>query len=207
MKTDSVDMSVQRLKKVHSISSNSSSNNLPIVIPVPSGKKTIFQPPAIVPEIIKNEVIEEVEKEDLLHQAKVLNAPINANRVIYSISSVFPFDLLPNTLVIEETKINLIFWIFLGSKQIHSVDIRDVTNVFLETTPFFANIRIVSKTFTENEISMNKLWKKEATKAKDIIEGMRFLNNKKIDTSKLSNEELRDVLYSVSRQTNTKKFL
>ncbi len=207
MKTDSVDMSVQRLKKVHSISNSPLPNNQVLIQAVPAGKNTVFQPPASTPEAIKEEVKEEVTKEDLLHLEKVQNAPVNANRIIYSISTVFPFTILPNSLIIEETKINLIFWIFLGSKQIHSVDIKDVTNVFLETTPFFANIRIVSRTFTENEISMNTLRKNEATKAKDIIEGMRFLNNKKIDTSKLSNEQLRDVLQSVSRQTITKKFL
>jgi hypothetical protein len=57
-------------------------------------------------------------------------------------------------------------------------------------TPFFAQLVIVSMTFTENEIRIRNLLKEEAVFVRRIIEGLRIFKDKQIDTSSYSNEEL-----------------
>src|SRR3989339_676435 len=55
-----------------------------------------------------------------------------SNRYIYSISTQFPWNLIPNTIDIEEDRVTYTFRQFLGS-QSHSVDIKDISNVFIES--------------------------------------------------------------------------
>lgn len=114
-----------------------------------------------------------------------------SNRILVSISSHgFPFDLFPDTINIEEGRITIITRSFFSSSQVHSVDIKDISNVFINTAPFFAQLVIVSKTFAENEIRIRNLRREEAVFARRIIEGLRIFENKQIDTSNYTKGEL-----------------
>lgn len=105
-----------------------------------------------------------------------------SNRSIMSIYTHFPWTWYPNTIQVEEGRITLTFRQFLAS-QTHSVDIKDISNVLIESSPFFATITIVSRTFQENTISIGHLRKTEAYRVQMIIEGLRTLNQHKVDTS------------------------
>lgn len=121
----------------------------------------------------------------------VANLVIKSNRILATISShAFPFDFFPDTINIEEGRITVIVRNFFLSSQIHSVDIKDISNIFINTAPFFAQLVIVSKTFAMNEIKVRNLRKDEAIYARRIIEGLRIFEDKKIDTSIYTKEEL-----------------
>lgn len=116
---------------------------------------------------------------------------IKSNRILATISShAFPFDFFPDTINIEEGRITVIIRNFFLSSQIHSVDIKDISNIFINTAPFFAQLVIVSKTFAMNEIKIRNLRKNEAIYVRRIIEGLRTFEDKKIDTSIYTKEEL-----------------
>lgn len=122
-----------------------------------------------------------------------------SNRILASISSHrFPFDFFPNTINVEEDRITVIKRNFFFSSEIHSVDLQDVSNVFINTAPFFAQLVIVSKTFAENEIKIKYLRKSEAVFVRRIIEGLRTLEDKQIDTSIYSTTELISKLKEMS---------
>jgi hypothetical protein len=78
------------------------------------------------------------------------------------------------------------------------VDIKDISNIFVNTAPFFAQLVIISKTFTKNEIRIKYLWKDEAVLARRLIEGLRTFQSKQIDTSVFSVGELIDKLKELS---------
>src|SRR3989344_8414308 len=85
-----------------------------------------------------------------------------SNRILVSISSHgFPFDLFPNTINIEDGRITIINRHFLSS-EVHSVDIKNISNIFINTTVFFSQLVIISKTFEENEIKIRSLRPAEA---------------------------------------------
>lgn len=113
-----------------------------------------------------------------------------SNRILATISTHKLFNLFPDTINIEEGRITVITRNFFLSSQIHSVDIKDISNIFINTAPFFAQLVIVSKTFTENEIRMKNLRKEEAILARRIIEGLRVFESKQIDTSNYSVKDL-----------------
>ena len=107
-----------------------------------------------------------------------------SNRILATISTVgFPFKLFPDTINIEEGRVTIITRTFFLSSRVHSVDIKDVSNIFINVAPFFAQLVIVSKTFMENEIKVNDLKKDDAVFARRIVEGLRTFENKQIDTS------------------------
>lgn len=121
-----------------------------------------------------------------------------SNRILFSISShAFPIDLFPDTIVIEESRINIITRKLFIS-QVYSVDIRNISNVFINTTLFFSQLVIISKTYEENEIKIGNLRTSEAIYIRRIIEGLRTFENKKISTSKYSKEELLNKLELLS---------
>lgn len=112
-----------------------------------------------------------------------------SNRCIIRISSLFPWTLFPNTIVVEESRVTFIFRQFFAS-QSHSVDIKDISNVFIETSPFFAALQIVSRTFVQNDITIGHLDAKKAQRVYMIIEGLRTFVEHNIDTSIYSITEL-----------------
>lgn len=122
-----------------------------------------------------------------------------SNRILVGIRShKFPIDIFPNVINIEEDRITIITRDFFSS-NVHSVDIEDISNIFINITPFFAQLVIVSATFTENEIRIRNLRKKEAVFVRRIVEGLRIFKDKKIDTSGYSKQELINKLQELSR--------
>jgi len=113
-----------------------------------------------------------------------------SNRILLSISShAFPIDIFPDTINIEEGRITIIKRRFLSS-EIHSIDIKNISNIFINSTIFFSQLVIISTTFEANEIKVRNLRTKEAVFARRIIEGLRTFETNKIDTSAFSTKEL-----------------
>lgn len=132
-----------------------------------------------------------VEKDKIIDKNSVAELVKKSNRILISISThKLPFDFFPDTLNVEETRLTIINRSFFLSSQIHSVDIKDISNIFVNTAPFYAQLVIVSKTFTRNEIKIKYLLKDEAVLVRRIIEGLRTFQSKQIDTSVYSVEEL-----------------
>lgn len=113
-----------------------------------------------------------------------------SNRILLSISShALPVDFFPDTLNIEEGRITVIRRHFMSS-EIHSVDIRHISNVFINRTFLLSQLVIISKTYEENEIKIRNLRTDEAVYARRIIEGLRIFEHQHIDTTGYDQQEL-----------------
>jgi hypothetical protein len=112
-----------------------------------------------------------------------------SNRHIISISSLFPWNIFPNTIDVEEGRVTFKFRQFL-SYQAYSVEIKDISNVFIESSFVFATLQIVSRTYTQNDIKIRNLDKSKAKKVHRIIEGLRTFSEHNINTSNYEIDEL-----------------
>lgn len=112
-----------------------------------------------------------------------------SNRSIISISSIFPWNFFPNTIDVEESRVTFIFRQLFAS-QSHSVDIKDISNISIESGIFFSTLQVVSRTYTKNDIKIEYLRKKDALQTRKIIEGLRTLAFNEINTSNYEIEEL-----------------
>lgn len=141
-----------------------------------------------------------VDQQKILDKSLVTGLVKKSNRILLSISThKFPFDFFPDVLNVEEGRITVITRNSFFSSNVHSVDIKDISNIFINLTPFFAQLVIVSKTFAKNEIRIRNLWKKEAIFARRLVEGLRVFEENQIDTSKYTKEELITKLQELSK--------
>lgn len=120
---------------------------------------------------------------------KLVDLVKKSNRCIITISSLFPWDLFPNTITVEESRITFTFRQFLSS-QSHSVEIKDISNVFIESSLFFSTLRVVSRTYVKNDITIRHLNRKKAQKVQQTIEGLRTFIENNINTSNYEIDEL-----------------
>lgn len=121
----------------------------------------------------------------------------NSNRILVEVSSIFPWDLFPTSIIVEETRLTIIHR-QLFSSQAYSVDIKNISNIFINTSILFAQLVIVSDTFAKNQIAVDRLWKKDAIFIRRIIEGLRMFVSKDIDTTGYGRKELIDKLRELS---------
>jgi len=154
--------------------------------------------PVEMDALVKEKEIQIEVEHKLLDENLVAGLVEKSNRILASVTSVFPFDFFPNTVNVEEGRITVIVRDFFLSSQVHSVDIKDISNVFINLAPFFAQLVIVSKTFARNQIKIKFLKKGEAIFARRMIEGLRVFESKQIDTSVYSKEELVNKLLELS---------
>lgn len=138
------------------------------------------------------------DKQKMANVRAVAKLVKKSNRILVSISSHgFPFDPFPDTLNVEEGRITIINR-HLFSSEVHSIDIKDISNIFINTVVYFSQLIIISKTFEENEIKIANLKIKEAIFVRRIIEGLRVFINKGIDTSNYTVKELLAKLQELS---------
>ena len=156
-----------------------------------SREKTPVNPPIqSAKQVTPKKELPENNKEKAVKNRQAVEDMINnSNRVLLRIYSVFPLDFFPSRIIVEDTRLVIIHR-QLFSSQVHSVDLKDVSNVFIDTSIIFAQVRVISNTFAQNQIIVNKLWKKEAILARNVIEGLRKFISNGIDTTSFKTEEL-----------------
>lgn len=133
-----------------------------------------------------------------------------SDQILLKISTVFPFTFFVNDIIVDPYKVNIIFRNFFWSEQIHSVMIRDILDVVVETSIFFATLRIVDQGYTENSINITYLWKKDALEARKIIQGLIVAHRQGIDMSKSDEDGFKTSVENIGRvreidDTNDKK--
>ncbi len=119
---------------------------------------------------------------------------------------MFPWKIFPNTIDVEESRVTFTSRQFMSS-QSHSVEIKDISNVFIESSFFFATLQIVSRTYIKNNIKINYLHKDQTKRVKMIIEGLRTFVNNDIDTSNYEVGELVSKLAELQTNVPKEKFL
>lgn len=102
--------------------------------------KKVLTPPE-VPSVPKQEVARLEEKDKIIDKNLVAGLVKKSNRILVTISTHrFPVDIFPDTLNVEEGRLTIINRSFFLSSQVHSVDIKDISNIFVNTAPFFCSI-------------------------------------------------------------------
>lgn len=146
----------------------------------------------------KKDAMHSINKERNISAKNMSDLVKKSNIVLNSISThKFPFDFFPSGINVEETRVTIITRSF-ASSQVHSIDVKDISNVFISFAPFFAQLTIISSTFADNNITINNLKKKEAVYTRRIVEGLRVLESNNINTSEYTSEQLMEKLEDLS---------
>lgn len=144
------------------------------------------------------DAIQSISKHKNMDNRAMLDLVRKSNKILSTISThKFLFDFYPSTINVEETRVTIIIRNF-ASSQVHSIDIKDISNIFINFAPFFAQLIIISSTFSNNNIIISNLRKKEAIYTRRIIEGLRIFQSKSIDTSDYTTKDLINHLEELS---------
>lgn len=113
-----------------------------------------------------------------------------SQRLLLKITSVFPFQFFPDELIVDEMKITYVNKLFFLSRQTRIILINNISSVIVETSPFFAALKIRQNDPREHEFKITYLKKSDAIKAQKIIEGLIISRAQAIPIDKLNQKQL-----------------
>jgi hypothetical protein len=114
----------------------------------------------------------------------------NSSRALLKIKSAKLLDFFPDEIVIETTKINISLRDYFFMRRLHTISIEDISDIFVETTPFYATLKIVDKDFIENSVEVPFLKKDDAKRARRLIQGLVTAYKEGVDLTSLPDEGL-----------------
>lgn len=100
-------------------------------------------------------------------------------------SGYLMLNLVPDILTIDALKVTVRYRSILADEQIRSVFVKDIGDVFVESIPFAASLRIIDNTDKDNPILIKPFKKEDAEKAKSIIKGLITAQKENIDPATL----------------------
>jgi len=119
-----------------------------------------------------------------------------SDKVIYEISSVFPFQLFPDRLTIDLNKITIFRNSFLN-KLTFPVFIENILTLNFNRDIFFASLTFEIRGFETNPAVLTHLRRKEAGRAEQYILGLIKAKNEGINLSKIPINILREKLENI----------
>lgn len=138
----------------------------------------------------------------LTEVTKLDNLVKKTNRRILSIQSVFPFDFFPDTVHIDENKVDVIHRTFFWEKQMFPILIKNINGANITTNPFFATLSIEVTGYEKNPRPIRFLKRNDAVRARRIILGLVACakeGRKGIDLSKIPLTELREKVEEIGK--------
>ncbi len=124
------------------------------------------------------------------------------DHVFLKVSNIVP--ILTTDVVIDPSKVSVVYRPFPFSERIHSISVKDITDVYIETVPLFATLNIVDTGFVENLVKITWLAKKDAEKARRIISGLMQANKEAIDLKLVQDKALGKKLEEIGKVRDSK---
>ncbi len=115
------------------------------------------------------------------------------------IKTAIPFNPFPHKVIVDIHKVTIIYKYFFFSEQVHSVYIKDISDVLIETSWIFSTLKIVDVGFTDNSIDINYLTRGDAVMARKIIQGLIVAHKNGLDLSKYESPDLSKKLEELGR--------
>lgn len=116
-----------------------------------------------------------------------------SNTTLCRISSVFPFQIFPDELIVDANKATIIRRNLLA-KRSFPILIDDILTIKVTRGIFFASMIFEVRGFESNPSPITFLWPEKATEAKMCILGIMNVKKSNIDISKIPIEILKDRL-------------
>lgn len=140
-------------------------------------------------------------KENEITKQKMENIIDRDDIELFRATSVFPFQLFPDTITIDTTKVTIIQKTMFATEAILSCTLKDLSDVEVQTAFTLATIYIRYMPQSNSpgmnepkELKITAIKRQDAMKAKKILRGVLVAKAEKINIATLSPEELKKVL-------------
>ncbi len=122
-----------------------------------------------------------------------------AAAVLLRCNTMFPFDLFPNTLIIDYNKIDIIYRYFFRTSQTVSVPIGRINHVSVDSVFFLSTLKIEVKGMDKNPPPLAFMRSRDAHLAKNLLLGLMGAEANGIDLSRLTGQAVIDKLTEIGR--------
>lgn len=122
-----------------------------------------------------------------------------AGIILFHCKTFKPYTVFQDELTIDPYSVNFVTSEFFGSKEMTSFPVDNVDDIVVDTTPFFASVKITAKGFHENPIILKFIKKSQARKMKCILQGLKIAKKEDIDLSKIPQEQLVEKLQEIGK--------
>jgi hypothetical protein len=119
--------------------------------------------------------------------------------VIYRCKNIFPFDFFPDQVIIDKTKIDLIYGLFFASKEVFTIMHKDLHAITMDYDLFFATIDFEVSGYEHDPGPIKFMSRKDALIVRRITLGIIASQKEGIDLSKLTTQELRIKLEEIGK--------
>lgn len=123
---------------------------------------------------------------------------------IFSATTVFPFNLFPDTVTVDREKVTIVNRTFFRTAEIVSLRIDDVLNIMADVGPFFGAVKIQTRFFDAASYSIKFLRRQDALKLKRILQGYVIASQKGLDCDAFTAEELETLLDEIGQGNPSK---
>lgn len=136
------------------------------------------------------------QKNKTAEYVKSKKTKIPTDQILYSTRSVFPFQFFPDRYIVEENGLYIIKRLFFRMSWTEMIAIKDIASVRLYSGPFFASITVYLRTvIPQRSFQFRNLWKKDALKMKETIDGLLLKHNKSIEVPQDTPLELKKRIF------------
>lgn len=129
-----------------------------------------------------------------------------SNQILFSAGSVFPFQLFPDRYFIQEKTVSIVRKQFFSQGWSETISIKDIGGIRLYTGPLFASITIIRKVLPQTTVELRNLWKKDAIKLKEILDGLIITENNLVNIPKKIPLKIeKKILFEIGTQKEIEK--
>ncbi|MFA5136149.1 MAG: hypothetical protein WC489_02025 [Patescibacteria group bacterium] len=149
--------------------------------------------------IFKNQISKESREEAKKNIRKIENVAEGSKRIIFQTRSVFPFDLFPDSIIVDENKVDIIVSTFFATNQSYSIPIANINGVVVTNALFFASFFLEISGYNVNPPTVKFLPAGDASKAKQYINGLVVCHKEKINVNDMETEYLKKKLIEIGK--------
>jgi hypothetical protein len=142
---------------------------------------------------------------DPTKEEKKLNTLLTrTDKIIFRVKALFPFDLFPDEIIIDELKITLRRNMFFATEQIFTVMIDEIEDVAISSAWFLSKLylRRLKQKWDLQPFVIGNLFTKDAKKAKWIILGLMIARSQEIDIGAIPPGKLLVKLQELGQSSN-----
>jgi hypothetical protein len=152
----------------------------------------------------RHEVLDEVaerlteyQNEDGLDKLK--DVVEQSQHVIAQAKGVFPFDLFPDSIIMDRQKVTLKHRRFFAVEQTISVQHKDIKNIQADIGPLFGSLTLTSDHFINNTQTIRFLWRKDVEEIQRLVQGIIVADKEEVELGDVGNDELVDLLKELGK--------
>lgn len=128
----------------------------------------------------------------------------NANEILMTADTVFPFTIFPDTITIDRVKVTIKRRDFFEAGRLTSIQIDDILNAEANTGPFFGSLKLWTRFFSDKPLMIKYLRNDDAVKIKEILLGYIIARHREVDCADIDKNELAKLLRDLGKASVVK---